>query len=86
MMMFDHSGGIYINEMADKLNFSPSYLSKLYKEGIDVKISKHRDIIRWLCLNDLAKKGKTKKEIAKEPGMTRDAIYKMLYRNSMRSR
>ena len=32
VMMFDGNGGMTVNEMAEKLNISPKYLSKLYKE------------------------------------------------------
>ena len=70
-MVFDSKGSITVNEVAEKLNICPKYLSKLYKENRGFRIQKLRDGIRWLSILELGKEGKKLTEIAAELNMTR---------------
>lgn len=82
IMIYDGSGKMNVNEMAEKLNIEPSYLSKIYKNQTGRKISFERDIIRIIYLMENSKKGKKMKEIAKELDMSPRNIYALLKRNS----
>lgn len=64
--MFDSNGGMTVNEMAEKLGISPSYLSELYKRKRGIRIQKLRDGIRWLCILEMGKEGINLTEIAKD--------------------
>ena len=66
MMMFDSNGSMNVNEMAEKLNISPTYFSEFYKRKRGIRIQKFKDGVRWLSINEFGRKGKNLTEIARE--------------------